>query len=100
MKKNSAENRSFDEKALLDTLARKIVERGLSAPAVIVLESTKPLNVVGCQALNFFEPLVQSIFSIKYYDEFVQLMENRSNIEELIVRIESLEEERRRKKKK
>ncbi|UCE17631.1 MAG: hypothetical protein JSV84_12200 [Gemmatimonadota bacterium] len=84
---------------LLDRLARKIVDRGLSAPAVIFLESTKPLNFVGCQALNFLEPMVQSVFSIKSYNEFTQLMENRSNIENLILKIEELEEERTQERK-
>ena len=86
------------EEDLLEKLAQKIVDRGLSAPAIIFLESTKPLNFVGCQALNFLEPLVQSVFSIKSYNEFVRLMENRSNIEKLILKIERLEEERRQAK--
>jgi hypothetical protein len=83
---------------LLKTLANRIVERDLSAPALIFLESTRPLNIVGCQALNFLEPLVQSIFNIRQYDEFIQLMENRSNIDDLIHQIETLEEEKRRAK--
>ena len=80
---------------LLDRIAGVIVERGLSAPAIIFLESTKPLNMIGCQALNFLEPLLQSLFSIKQYNEFIQLMEKRSNIEDLICKIEQLEEEKR-----
>jgi len=91
--------RSSGEEILLDRIAHKIVDRGLSVPAVIFLESTKPLNSVGCQALNFLEPLVQSLFNIKNYNEFIQLMENRSNIEELICRIETLEEERKQPKR-
>ena len=87
------------QEALLETIAQKIVARGLSAPAVIFLESSKPLNVVGCQALNFLEPIVQSVFNLKNYNEFIQLMEQRSNVEKLICRIESLEEERRVAKK-
>ena len=87
------EDNETREPILLDIIARRIVERGLSAPAIIFLESTKPLNVVGCQALNFLEPLIQSLFRIKQYNEFIQLMENRSNVEELILRIEKLEEE-------
>jgi hypothetical protein len=83
------------QEGLLETLARKIVERDLSAPAIIFLESTKPLNFIGCQALNFLEPLIQSVFTIKSYHEFTQFMENRSNIERLILRIEELEEARR-----
>ncbi len=83
------------EDPLLDRLAGKIVERGLSAPAIIFLESTKPLSTIGCQALNFLEPLVQSLFSIRQYDEFIRLMENRSNIEDLIRKIERLEEEKK-----
>jgi hypothetical protein len=89
-----------DQDDLLVTIARRIVDRGLSAPAVIFLESTKPLNVVGCQALNFLEPIVQSLFSLRRYNEFIQLMEKRSNVERLIQTIESLDEEKRRAKRK
>lgn len=83
------------ESSLIDRLAGRIVERGMSAPAILFLESTKPLNMVGCQALNFLEPIVQSLFSIRQYDDFVRLMEKRSNIEDLILRIEKLEEEKK-----
>ena len=67
----------------------------MSAPAILFLESTKPLNMIGCQTLNFLEPIVQSLFSIRQYDEFIRLMEKRSNIEDLILRIEKLEEEKK-----
>jgi len=98
MQNKTEENSQQEDEALFHRLARKIVNRGLATPAVIFLESTKPLNMVGCQTLNFLEPIVQSIFHIRSYNEFIELMENRTNVEKLIRTIEVLEEERRRKK--
>jgi len=94
------------DKALLEAVARKVVQMGLSVPAVFFLESTKPLSFIGSQALVFLEPFVKSIFNLASYDRFVALMEDRSNIEKLIQRIEDLddqaqkaEKERRKKEK-
>jgi hypothetical protein len=97
MERNHRNSPPPEEEPLLNSIAQKIVDRGLSTPAVIFLESTKPLNVLGCQTLNFLEPIVQSVFSIRNYNDFIRIMENRSNLEKLIQRIESLEEEKRKK---
>ena len=39
----------------------------------------------------FFEPMIQSIFSIKDYDVFRQALERRENIENLLQKIEELD---------
>jgi hypothetical protein len=72
---------------------------GLTAPAVFFLESTKPLSYVGSQALVFLEPFVKSVLNIAMYDRFVALMEDRRNIETLMVRIEELDEQARAEEK-
>ncbi len=63
-------------------------------PAVFVLEATLPLSFVASQALIVFEPIIQSVFNIADYRKFQQMMEDRTNIERLMTRIEQLEEQR------
>ena len=79
---------------IIDRLAAKVVEWKMSVPAILFLESVKPLNFVGSQVLVFFSPIVNSLFTIKDYDELVALMEQRGSVELLLKRIEALEESR------
>jgi hypothetical protein len=70
-----------------------------AAPAVLFLESAKPLSFLGNQALIFFQPIVQSIFSFKTYDEVTDILEDRENLEYLLRKIEELEAEYVKKEK-
>ena len=71
----------------------------MTAPAILFLESIKPLNYIGAQAMIFFEPIVQSLFNIKDYDVFRQAMERRENVENLLQKIEALDAIASRKEK-
>ncbi|MBI2895217.1 MAG: hypothetical protein HYY06_16810 [Deltaproteobacteria bacterium] len=79
------------DRALLDRIARKVVDKGMSAPAIFFLESIKPLNFVASQAMIFFGPILTSIFSRSDYDRLATILEDRGSIEELLTRIEALE---------
>ncbi|MFC1851048.1 hypothetical protein ACFL27_12715 [candidate division CSSED10-310 bacterium] len=84
---------------LLDNLAQKIVERRMAAPAIFFLEVSKPLNFIGSQMLVFFEPIIQTVYTFQNYDSYRQLLEKREAIELLLVRIEALDAEQRRREK-
>ena len=79
------------QEEILDRLAAKVIEWKMAVPAVLFLESVKPLNYVGSQVLVFFSPIVNSILTIKDYDDFVSLMEERGNVEILLKNIEAKE---------
>jgi len=90
---------SEDENRVLDKLAQKTVERGMSVPAIIFLESIKPLNFIMSQMLVFFEPIVQTIFNFRDYDHYRSALEKRETPEILLLKIEkydavALEKER------
>ena len=90
---------------LIERIAKKVVAWRLTVPAIVILESTKPLSFLGSQILVFFEPIVQSLFDFKDYRRFYEMIEDRQNIELLIQEIEKQEEllqeeERARKAKK
>ena len=84
-----------EDRRLIDAVAARVVRMGLAVPAIFFLESTKPLSYVGSQALVFLEPFVKSILTVASYDHFVALLEDRSNIEKLLRRIEDMDEEAR-----
>ncbi len=94
------------EAVIMAKIANKVVEWKMTAPAIIFLESVKPLNYIGAQALVFFEPFVQTLFNIAEYDTFREMMERRENVERLLQKIEEVdaaalarEREERRKRR-
>jgi hypothetical protein len=84
--------------ALLEKIARRIVDLRLSTLAIVLLESVKPLSFFGSQAMIFLQPIFRAVFSYSEYDEIAALMEERSNLERLIQEIERLEDERGKRK--
>jgi hypothetical protein len=84
-----------EDEALLRQLARRVSRYQMEVPAVLFLESVRPLNFVGSQALAFFEPMVQTLFNWSQYDRFTRLMAQRENVERLTRYIEE-EADRRR----
>ncbi|MBN2056038.1 hypothetical protein JW905_14005 [bacterium] len=90
-----------EEEALLDTIAGAIVKRSLTVPALMFLETIKPLNMVGSQIMAFFEPFADSLLKGKGYSMLRDLLEDRRCVSTLIERIERLDREqlesRRRK---
>ncbi len=82
-------NITAEEDEVLDKVARKVVEWRMAVPAIIFLESVKPLNYIGSQAMVFFEPVVQTVFTIKDYDTFRAALEKRKSIERLLQHIEA-----------
>jgi acyl-CoA reductase-like NAD-dependent aldehyde dehydrogenase len=73
---------------MLDRLAQRVVELHLELPAILTLETGKPLSLLAGQTLVFFEPIVQSLFPWSDYRRFAQVIERREAVEALIQRIE------------
>ena len=78
-----------EEEAVLDKLARWVVKKSMAVPAIVFCESVKPLNYIGSHGMVFFEPMVQTIFSIKDYDTLRLALEKRQSLEILIQKIEA-----------
>jgi hypothetical protein len=77
-----------DDRALLERLAARIVELRLEVPAILTLESARPLSLVAGQALVFFEPIVQSLFRLSDYQRFARLVQQREHLETFVRLIE------------
>ena len=77
-----------DDQALLDRLAARIVELRLELPAILTLETCKPLSLLAGQTLAFFEPLAAAVFRMPDYRRFAALIERRETVEALLRTIE------------
>lgn len=93
------QSQKLAEAELMRRLAAKVVEWQMTVPAILFLESVKPLNYIGAQAMVFFEPIVQTVFNLKDYDTLRIMMEKRENVELLLLKIEELDAEALNKEK-
>ncbi len=76
--------------ALLKKLAVFVVRRKMSVPATMFLESARPLNFIGSQAMVYFKPILTRFFSIREYNKIAGILENREAVDVLIDEIEKL----------
>ncbi len=73
-----------EERAVLDKVAAKIKARGLQLPAVVFLESTRPLNMLGSQVMIGLQPFVELVASTADYDALASALEKRISIDILM----------------
>ncbi len=91
--KNVEDNPALTEREeeIMTKLATKVVEWKMTVPAILFLESVKPLNFIGAQMMIFFEPFVQTLFNLRDYDTFREMMERRENVERMLLKIEEID---------
>jgi len=85
-----------DDRALLERLARRVVELRLETPALLTIETARPLSVLAGQAMLFFEPFAQALFRLPDYRRLAALIERREALEALARLIEQAADERER----
>ncbi len=76
---------------LLDDLTRRIEQMGMTAPAILFLETYKPLAFLGAQFLWFAQPFLNLGFNQADVRDLTLLVEDRAGVEELIARLEGLQ---------
>ena len=75
---------------IISNLAKEIVDRGMSVPAIFFLESTKYLSFIGSQFLVFLGPIATCFINNKKYYNFAEILEKKSNIDFLLNEIERI----------
>ena len=90
MDNSAAINQS--DKQLISNLAGKIVRHGMAIPAILFLEMVKYLSFFGGQLMVFFGPIITVFIPSHSYYKIAELLEDRKNVEFLLVQIEHLEE--------
>jgi hypothetical protein len=88
-----------EQRAIVDGLADWVVRRGMTVPAILFLETVKPLSYVGSQVVVFFSPVLEVLFSSVSITAFQGMMEDRNNVELLLREIERRDAEAVKKQK-
>ena len=80
----------INDQKIISNLAREIVNRGMSVPAIFFLESTKYISFIGSQFLVFLGPIATCFINNRKYYDFTKILDKKSNIEFLLTEIERL----------
>jgi hypothetical protein len=83
---------SREQVELFDRLATAVTRRRLTVPALLFLESVRPLNFVGSQAMLFFQPFAHALFDARQYDLLRSALEKRETLGWLCELLEAKEE--------
>ncbi|MHB8079709.1 MAG: hypothetical protein ACYDIE_10715 [Candidatus Krumholzibacteriia bacterium] len=78
-----------DDDLLLAELAVAVQRRGLATPAVLWLESLRPLSFIGAQAMHALTPFVQLLTSGARFERLAVIFEERGHLERFLRLIET-----------
>lgn len=85
--------RSEDQRDdLVEQVAREIQLRGLTAPAVLFLQASRPYRPLGSNAMLFFDPILRGFFGGEL-PVASEILTDDLGIEQLIERLEDLDED-------
>jgi len=88
-----------EQRGIIDKLADWTVRRGMTVPAILFLETVKPLSYIGSQVVVAFAPVLEVLFDPCSITAFYTMMEDRKNVELLLREIERRDAEVVKKKK-
>ena len=77
---------------LVESVAREIQLRGLTGPAMMFLEASRPYRPLGSQAMLFFDPVLRGVFGGDLAGVH-HLLADDTGIDRLLDRLEELDEE-------
>ncbi|MSR29786.1 MAG: hypothetical protein EXS03_09500 [Phycisphaerales bacterium] len=83
-----------EEAELVDRIAREIVTRRMAQPALLFLESSRPLAGVGAAVMHFLQPFCSVVIKPTIWSTLATFLERGGSVEYLCLRIEALERER------
>ncbi len=78
---------------LVEKIAKKVVEIGMEAPAILALESARPLSFIGSQMGRAMIAPWFGIFgwgAMMKADNYMEVFEDKENVKKLVRRIEEL----------
>ncbi len=85
---------------LIDKISNFIAKKRMAAPAIMTIESLRPLARIGSQLMHFLAPFAEIIFNAKEYQEFAALLENEEYVRLLVKRIDEIDVEMYREERK
>ena len=85
------------DRQLISNLAQKIVRHGMAMPAIFFLDMVKYMSFIGSQLMVFFGPVITVFIQSKSFYQITHLLEERQNVEFLMLEIERIESDNKKK---
>ena len=82
---------SKEDIALLDKISKFVVQRRLTIPSIMMLETVRPLSFVGSQIMAFFRPTLGIFLNQNEYRRLQKILEKRCSVRLFVERIELME---------
>jgi hypothetical protein len=79
------------QRAVVEKLCAEIGRRHLSTPALLMLETSRPLNYLSAQLLHFFQPIIGTLVNAAEYEAFARFLEQRGAVDYIVGRLEAVE---------
>ena len=86
---------SADDQKLMEEAAQAVVKRHLAVPAMMFLETVRPMNTDSSSMLHMIAPIWGIALPVERLKQVAAMLERRETIPELIQVIDAAEEERR-----
>lgn len=79
-----------DQVHAVDAVVKFIDRFGMHVPAILALESMRPLSFVGSQFMHLLTPSLGAFLTVHHWEALAGLLEDRQGMEYLIRRIEDV----------
>ena len=87
-----------EDERMIDRISEEVVNRNLDAPAIMFLESVKPISFIGSQlGMAFVAPFLLVFWELGV--DYIKFFEKRENVEKLLKKIEEKSHAREEEKK-
>ena len=83
-----------EDRARIDELLRRIVAREMTGPAVLLLESWRPMNGVTAQAMHALTPFVGLVADASVWERLARYLQRRGSIPWILDRLEAMQAHR------
>jgi hypothetical protein len=74
---------------LLDRLVQQIDHWGLTLPALLFLQVTRPLSFIASQGLLLCQPVLSFFYDASRIADYADLLADRANVDRLVARLEN-----------
>jgi hypothetical protein len=89
-----ADSDHIQSEQLIEHLTEQISRWGLTMPAILLLQVTRPLSFIASQGLLLCQPLLSFVYDAPRVADYAELLADRASIDRLVTRLEEEEHAR------
>ena len=79
------------ERALVEDMLRRIVSRRMTTPAILLLESFRPMGAIGAQGMHALAPFAGVVVDPALWEQLARWLQRRGSLPWMLDRLEALQ---------